>query len=433
MSKPSFLTQTLGRKSLSIVVVSILLLITTAFNVAQSQENGATDREEAFRRIVQSYVQAGKGEYDKGYYEQALKTFVMAQGYQEYLTATEREVLHSHIEKTEAAVAQRKLALEKFQAADQLIRDNQLIEAKASLESLRKNTYLTKDEQLQIAAVLKQIEHQAARDKSSARITTDGPEKANEEIAKTDEQQKEQNQKIADLYRSSMKFYRAGQFEKARDGFVIVAASGLIPPRMKKTIEGYLAEIDKRAPQKTETETVQEKKTEIVAVTEPKVFNFEAAESEVNEPGSIDNNGIQPGISAPERLMVSTPGAAPTATGEGTYIEQITKKRNIIRTYTGTVVNNATTKANSFISQGQFDKAKKEVEAAQFTVNENQIHLGDALFKEYSDRLKALASEITAKQNEKARQDEREKRTAAIEAQNKFRQQMEIDRQNRIS
>ena len=202
---------------------------------------------------------------------------------------------------------------------------------------------------------------------------------------------------------------------------------------MKKTIEGYLAEIDKRAPQKAEIETAQERKTEIVAVTEPKVFNFGATESEVNEPGGIDNNRIRPEISAPERLMVSTPGAAPTAAGEGTYIEQITKKRNIIRTYTATVVNNATTKANSFISQGQFDKAKKEVEAAQFTVNENQIHLGDALFKEYSDRLKALTSEIAAKQNEKAQQDEQEKRVAATEAQNKFRQQMEIDRQNRIS
>ena len=310
MSKPSFLTQSFGRKSLSIVVVSALLLITTAFDVAQSQENGATDREEAFRRIVQSYVKAGMGEYDKGYYEQALKTFVMAQGYQEYLTATGRQQLHAHIEKTKAAVAQRKLALEKFQAADQLVRDNQLIKAKADLESLKKNEYLTKDEQVQVTVVLEQIELQAARDKSSAQITADKPETANEEVAKTDEQQKEQNQKIAEIYRSSMKFYRAGQFEKARGGFVKVAASGLIPPRMKKTIEGYLAEIDKRVPQKNEIETVQEKKTEIVAVIEPKVFNFEAAESEVNEPVSTDRNGIQPRISAPERLMVSTPRAS---------------------------------------------------------------------------------------------------------------------------
>ena len=433
MSKPIFLTQSYGRKTLSIVVVSALLLITTAFNVAQSQENGATDREEAFRRIVHSYVQAGKGAYDKGYYEQALKTFVMAQGYQEYLTESGRQQLYAHLEKTKAAVAQRKLALEKFQAADQLIRQNQLIEAKASLESLNKNEYLTKDEQVQIAAVLEQINLQAAKDKTSTLVTADRTEEPKQETAKTDEQQQEQKPKIVDIYYNSMEFYRAGQYEKAREGFIEVADSGLIPPQMKKTIQGYLAEIDKHAPQKTEVETVQEKKTEIVAATEPKVFNFEAYESEVNEPEGSDENGAQLRISEPETIMVSTPDAAPTATGEDTYIEQITKKRNIIRTYTGTVVNNATTKANSLINQGQFDKAKKEIEAAEFTVNENQIHLGDALFKEYSSKLKALKSEIVEKQNEKALQDEQEKRKAATEAQNKFRQQMEADRQNRIS
>ena len=408
-------------------MVSILLLITTAFDVAQSQENGATDREEAFRRIVQSYVQAGKVEYDKGYYEQALKTFVMAQGYQEYLTATGREELHAHLEKTKAAVAQRKLALEKFQAADQLIKQNRLIEAKANLESLRKNEYLTKEEQAQIATVLKQIELQATNDKASPQVTAEKPEKATkEDIAKPGEQQKRQNQKIADLYRSSMKYYRAGQFEKAREGLVEVATSGLIPPPMKRTIDGYLAEIDKRSPQKADIEPAPEKeKPEMIAVIKPKVFNFGAAESEVNEPELVEPKPARPQVTA---VKVASP-----VTGEGTYIEQITKKRNIIRTYTGTVVNNAVTKANSYMVKGEFDKAKKEIEQAEFTVNENQIHLGDELFKEYSSKLKTLSDEIVEKQSEKAQQAEQEKRTAAIEAQNQFRKQMEADRQTRIS
>ena len=424
MSKPSFLTQSFGRKSLSIVVVSVLLLITTAFDVAQSQENGATDREEAFRRIVQSYVQAGKVEYDKGYYEQALKTFVMAQGYQEYLTATGREELHAHLEKTKAAVAQRKLALEEFQAADKLIKQNQLIEARANLESLRKNEYLTKEEQAQIVTVLKQIELKATNDKASPQVTAAKPEKIKEEIPKTGEQEKRQNQKIAELYRSSMKYYRAGQLEKAREGFVQVAASGLIPPPMKKNVEGYVAEIDKRLPQKVNKEPVQK---EMVTVIEPKVFNLEAAEPEVNEPELVEPEVVEP------RSSAIAPRIASPVTGQGTYIEQINTKRNILRTYTGTVVKNAVTKANAYIEQGQFDKANKEVEAAEYTVNENQIHLGEALFKEYSGKLKALTEEIAVKQNEKALQDEEAKRKAAIEGQNRFREQMEVDRQKRIA
>lgn len=49
---------------------------------------------------------------------------------------------------------------------------------------------------------------------------------------------------IAELYYSSMAFYKAGQLEKAREGLVKVLNSGLIPPAMAKTIEKYLTDIE---------------------------------------------------------------------------------------------------------------------------------------------------------------------------------------------
>ena len=199
---------------------------------------------------------------------------------------------------------------------------------------------------------------------------------------------------------------------------------------MKKTIEGYLAEIDKRAPQKTEKEPVRDKKTEMVAVIEPKVFNFETAESEVNEPELVEPEVIELKTAQPQ--ATATKVASPV-TGEGTYIEQITKQRNILRTYTGTVVNNAVTKANNLMNEGKFDKAKQEVEAAEYVVNENQIHLGEALFKEYSGTLKALTEKIAENQAQQTQQAEQEKRKSAVEAQQSFREQMEQDRQTRIA
>jgi len=54
----------------------------------------------------------------------------------------------------------------------------------------------------------------------------------------------QQKQEIAELYYSSMAFYRAGQLEKARDGLTRVLRSGLIPPAMAKTIEKLLADIN---------------------------------------------------------------------------------------------------------------------------------------------------------------------------------------------
>lgn len=53
-----------------------------------------------------------------------------------------------------------------------------------------------------------------------------------------------QKQQIADLYYRSVEAYRNGRLEQARDGFVVVLRSGLIPPAMEKTIENYLADID---------------------------------------------------------------------------------------------------------------------------------------------------------------------------------------------
>lgn len=428
LSKPVFLIQSYGRNSLSIVVVSILLLIFTASEIAQSQENGSVSREEAFRRIVQSYVQAGKGQYDKGYYEQALKTFVMAQGYQEYLTTAEREQLYAHLEKTQAAVAKRKLALEKFQTANKLIQQNKLVDARADLQSIGKNEYLTKDERAQIAVVLKQIDIQISNTKNP-RITSEKTGLTKKEITKPEDEPADQPQKIAELYRNSMNFYRAGQYEQAREGFVKVAASGLIPPQMKKTIDGYVAQIDERLSKKTvEVPAPEQKKPELTAVIEPKAFNFEAGQSEVNAPVLNNQNGTQPMTSEASASKVNV-----NSTGQGSYIDQINKQRNILRTYTSTVVNNAIAKADSFMVQGEFDKAKKEIEQAEFTVNENQIHLGDQLYKEYKGKLQKVSGEIADKQSQKNQQDEQATRKAAIEAQDQFRKQMELDRQQRIS
>jgi hypothetical protein len=50
---------------------------------------------------------------------------------------------------------------------------------------------------------------------------------------------------IAELYYSSMTFYNVGQLKKAKECLVKVLNSGLIPPAMAKTVEQYIADIDK--------------------------------------------------------------------------------------------------------------------------------------------------------------------------------------------
>ncbi|MHC4752040.1 MAG: type II secretion system protein GspD [Planctomycetota bacterium] len=436
MNKPSFLNESFGRGSLSIVVVSILLLVITVPQVAPSQENTEAYTREAYRQTVQNFIQTGKEQYSRGYFAQAEETFLMAKGYQEYLTDAEREQLTALLEKTRVAITKRKQALETFKAVNELIKRDQLIEAKARLEELKDNEFLSKNYQTQIAEVLKQINIQIIEDKASSEkivgeklLTGEKPGRITEEIKKPTQQLNGQ-QEVVTLFYSSMVAYRTGQLEKAREGFVKVAASDLIPAPMKKTIESYLAEIDKILPKRATREPVREEgKLETIALIEPEIIKPEVAELELVEPEVIKLEA-----SAPKVVMSRpvTPKVPLPVISQNSYIEQINRKRNILRTYTGTVVNDAIVKAYSYMDQGRFDKAKKAVETAEFVVNENQVHLGDELFKEHSDKLKALTEEINEKETEKAQQLEQEKRKAAIEAQQQFREQMEVERQQRI-
>ncbi|MHC4368503.1 MAG: hypothetical protein ACYSW8_12915, partial [Planctomycetota bacterium] len=436
MSKPSFLTESLGRRSLSIAVVSVLTLIFTVSALAVSQENGAGDRREAFRRLVQSYVKTGKVEYEKRYFGEAEKTFLMARPYQEYLIPAEREQLNTLLKDAQTAAAERKRALETFPMVNSLIKQDKLSDAKKRLESLKSSAFLTKYEQAQIVEVLRQLSVQMTDGQAHSEKVDERKLRAAEKLAKIaegirkpSEQLGQTNQKIYEIYLRSMECMRAGQLDKARPGFVKVATSGLIPPLMKKTIEGHIAKIDRLLPQKITAQP------DLIATVEPKVVEPQVLDLKVSEPRlkaseSTESTDTKPVAAAPKKAAPKT--TAPV-TGEGSYIERMNKKRNIIRTYTATVVNDAAVKARAYMGKGNFEKAKQAVALAASVVNENQIHLGEELFKSHSIKLRAMSDDIGAIEAETARLAAQQKREAAAADQRKFREQMEIDRQERIA
>jgi len=425
LNKPTFLTESFGGRSLPVVVALILLPIITLSQVALSQENEVAGRQEAIRRIVQTYMQTGQEEYKKGFFEHAVKTFLMAQKHEKDLTVAMREQLSGFLEKSRIAVLKRTRALETFQAVIDLIKQDQLIEAKTYLEKIKDNEFLTKEEHKQIAEVFRQIDAQVIADKGrfekakSEKLST--KVNSGEAAAEAKKPGVDLNeQEIAELYSRSMVFYRTGQLENARDGFAKVVASGLVPPPMKKTVEGYLAEIDRRLPNRAKRKLVQEQEEPVVvAVVSPGV-----ADSEVIKPEAAEPEVVRPKVA---------PRVVSPVTGQSDYIEKINRERDIIRSYTRAVVNDAIAKARSYIKQARFDKAKNVVETAALTVNKNQMHLGDELFKEYSSKLEVLTEEIAEKENEEIRQSEQEKRRDATEAQRRYREQMEIDREERIA
>jgi len=118
---------------------------------------------------------------------------------------------------------------EVFREASRLIELGELQQAGAYLEKFKDSRSFTAEERAQIARVLGMIDSVITR---------------NEQQLENNNQSDKQAREIAELYYSSMAFYRTGQLIKAREGFVQILNSGLIPESMAKTVRGYISDID---------------------------------------------------------------------------------------------------------------------------------------------------------------------------------------------
>ena len=412
MDKIRFLIKSSGRKPLLVVLVSLLLLTTALSEVAPSQP-GEAGKEKIVRQVAQRWIQVGAEQYKRGYFKAAKQSFLRAQDYQEYLTADEREKLTALLEKTHKGILEREYILEAIRTADGLVKQGELIKAKASLEEIKDSEFLTEAER---------------------ELITKGLKKLNDQV---DEQKKE----ITELYNRSVEFYNAGQLEKAREGFVKVAASDLVAAPPGETAEDYLLKIDNILAQKAEPSAPTEAQPEdtlgatIAAITR-ELLGGKAEPNEVTAQPVVQEPNEQQVVQEPNELEVAAvpEGEAPEPVAEeGTYIKSQVIKRNIRRSHTRAVVNDAVAKVQNYISQDEFDKAKEEVEKAERIVNEYQLDLGDELFGQHSGELKQLAEKIVQEQDKRVQQLQEQKRLEAIEAQRRYREQMEADRSKRIA
>ena len=116
-----------------------------------------------------------------------------------------------------------------FRQTGRLVELGQLQQARAYLEKFKDSNTFTAEQRQQIARIIGMIDSVINNEKQQI---------------ETDKQPDKKIKEIADLYYSSMAFYRTGQLMQARDGFVKVLNSGLIPESMAKTIRGYISDID---------------------------------------------------------------------------------------------------------------------------------------------------------------------------------------------
>ena len=118
---------------------------------------------------------------------------------------------------------------EVFKETSRLIELGQLHQARAYLEKFNDSNDFTDEQRKQIARIIEMIDSVINNEKQQA---------------EKDKQSDKKIKEISDLYYSSMAYYRTGQLVQAREGFIKILNSGLIPGPMAKTIRGYISDIE---------------------------------------------------------------------------------------------------------------------------------------------------------------------------------------------
>lgn len=341
------------------------------------------EKTKVLREVAKNWIRVGILQSKRGLYQQAEESFLNARGLQEYLTAEEHKELEEHLAKAHQAGIERQIVLDFIKKARDLLSEGQPIKARAYYEKVRNSPCLTEQERIQIAR----------------------------EIKNTDVNFDKQRKEITELYNRSVELYRAGELEKARQGFVEVARYGLLIVPTGQTAEDYLIQIDsvltarlknatpaKPAPPLlssiTSPPALEDKKTPDINRPTPEVESELLQTVSEQQPAEKKEDSKQQAQQVQEETNEVAAVAEPAPQKQAEAATAAQAKTKIIRTYTKAVVEDAAVKVEHYISRGELDKAVAAVRTATLTIKENRPFIGDELFAQYSIRLKQLADRI---------------------------------------
>jgi hypothetical protein len=379
---------------LRLITVQVVLLSAVSCFAAEPNAQDEKAKTDVSHETAQNWIQVGILQSQKGLYEQAEKSFLTAKEYQEYLTVEEQKQLEKRIADANQAGMERLPVLENIKKAQELLSQGQPVKARAHYEKIRKSPYLTEQERKKIEQEIKNVDNGV------------------------DKQRKE----FTEIYNRSVQLYRAGEIEKARDGFVEVAKYGMLVVPKGQTAEDYLIQIDSTLTEKLKDQPDANASQSPAALPlialplakkkpNPKNAGQPApsgTESMLLKPGTDKNAFEKQGGKSSQMNQAQQESAEMAAAAEPSPVEEPTvateneakavsdkeAKVKIVRTYTKAVVDDAAKKVEYYISTGEFDRAISRVRAATEIVKENRPLIGDELFTQCSIHLKQLADNI---------------------------------------
>jgi tetratricopeptide (TPR) repeat protein len=343
----------------SVVVLILLAGGSTARAAEAKPEQQEQEKARVLREAAQNWISVGAAQYKRGFFAEAEKSFTIASGYQEYLTVPEQKGLNVFFEKAHKAGLEREIVMGHIRMARDLVRQGQPIKARAHFEKVRNSEYLTEQERKQIGEELKNIDGHF--DKQKAEIMA--------------------------LYNRSVEYYRAGELEKARDGFLEVAKYGLLVTSKGQSAEDYLIEIDS---------VLTERLRKSLPAEAPPVPELPVPDIKKPQEDVCDVMQGEPNAGPGEEIAAVAEPAPPQETTEQSDQEN---RANVIRGYAAAVVSDAETKVDRYIEQGDISKAIESIRNASVVLRENRAYLGEELFGRYIGQLKQLADKIVKAQD----------------------------------
>lgn len=359
----SFLSESFGIRQKLIVFLVVLIAVSSTVFAEQEVSPMPPGKKQVVHQFALNWIQVGTRQYQRSYYKAARQSFLRAKEYKEFLAANEWKQLNRLLERTHQAMLERNGILKHVQTANQLLKQGLFINAKAQLQKIRSSRFLTEEEQIKIILSISQLDSKLA------------------------EQQKE----ITELYSRSVELYNAGRLQIALTGFIEVAENGLFEATAGYRPEEYIKRIDNilgttvKPPLPTEEESMGEMGlSDENSIDLLDIWAEPENQSEQDTIGKLNDSEV---IAIAEPITEEhTPSSAES--------NSKTAGKSIRQSYAMAVVKDAVAKAEIYVEEGKFYRAKEAIKTARQAVNENRHYLGEEIFKEYNLKLRLLSNQI---------------------------------------
>lgn len=323
--------------------LSLLVITVACLYLPASAKAVGPDR--SLDNVVDNWIEVIQTQCNRRLYTQAQESLARAMQYQAFFNEKQQQQINRLSEEIDWAIPEKARLLKNAEDIGRFIDEGKLLKARNLLLEAVESNVLNNEERNRMKLTLRRVE------------------------AKIDEQKK----LMEDLFKRSRKEYKQGNFEKAGQGFTVVASSGLYVPAIGKTAEEYLAEIGSE----------QNKTSE---------HNQTAANSQ-------QVNSVMPIERRTSQTQQKNPSAATSSERFGNIVQrENTDKDNIKKSYVRAVILDAQIKVTAHVGKAEFSLAKAVVQNAGAVLQKYKADIGESLYQQHSDTLQELSRMIEDQQ-----------------------------------